>query len=576
MATENSSRSGTLADVLDAVARAELTDKRRAELSSAIRTVGRALNRPLDQITADSGALRRRLDDVSPIGMGMSPGRWANIRSLLRAALALVKHDLPSTSKKPMSATWSNLYAQLSKAGQIRVSRLFRFLSELGGAEPETVTPRHFEQFHEMLFSDALIRKPDQVWREAVGVWNSSRRKIAGWPAVEIVAASRRDTFTLPWSAFPHSLKDDADVYLARISGADLLDELPFRPVRQSTRDKRQYQLRAAASALVRRGRAPETIRSLGDLVEVEAFKEILRFFMGRRGNKSSVGTEHLARFLKSVARHWVRADQVVLQRMDAVIKNISVPQSGMTPRNRERLRPFDDDENVYALLNLPKRLMREAGSGRHSNLQSAVLAQVAVAIELQLIGPLRIGNLARLELYRHVIQRRNGSWYVAIPKDEVKNEIDLEHDLPAESAALLERYLRDFRPQLAKPGNAALFPGRHGLGCKAKNTLRGQLTEKIHRYTGLQMHPHLFRHFGGCEFLKQHPGEYPVVAHVLGHKSLNTAAKYYLGMERAAAVRHFDKTVIERREHGPLPSGSARRRWMRKKRTDNSKEGKD
>jgi hypothetical protein len=75
MANEDPSRSPTLADVLDAVARAELIDKRRAELSSAIRTVGRALNRPLDQIPLESGRLRRRLDDVSPIAIGMSLGR---------------------------------------------------------------------------------------------------------------------------------------------------------------------------------------------------------------------------------------------------------------------------------------------------------------------------------------------------------------------------------------------------------------------------------------------------------------------------------------------------------------------
>jgi integrase len=412
------------------------------------------------------------------------------------------------------------------------------------------------------------------VWREAVGVWNSSRGKIAGWPALELLATSRRDTFTLPWSAFPQSLKADADAYLARISGADLLDELPFRPVRPSTRDTRQYQLRAAASALVRRGTAPEAIGSLAVLVEIEAFKEILRFYMERRGNKSSAGTEHLARFLKSVARHWARGDQEVLRRMDAVIKNISVPQSGMTLRNRERLRPFDDDENVCTLLDLPKRLMREAGSGRHSKLQSAVLAQVAVAIELQLIRPLRIGNLARLELYRHVIRRRNGSWYVAIPEDEVKNGIDLEHDLPAESAALLERYLRDFRPQLAEPASTALFPGRDGLGCKATNTLGGQLTEIIHRYTGLQMHPHLFRHFGSCAYLKEHPGGYGVVSHVLGHKSQSTAAKFYTGMERAAAVRHFDKIVIKKRSENPSRANSARRGWRRTPRKSDRKDG--
>jgi integrase len=504
----------------------------------------------------------------------MSAGRWANVRSLLRAALDLVKQELPAVRRKPMSPVWANLFGRLSKASRIRVSRLLRFFSELS-VEPDAVAPDHFEQFRQMLEGDALIRKPNQVWREAIGVWNSSRHKISGWPSIEIVAASRRDTFSLPWSAFPESFKADADAYLARISGSDLLDDLPFRPVRPGTRQTREYQSRAAASALVRRGRAPETIRSLSDLVELGAFKEILRFFMTRRGNKTSAGIEHLANFLKSVARHWVKVDTATLQKMSDTIKNhISMPNSGMTPKNRERLRPFDDEENVYALLNLPAHLMREAVSGRHSKIRSAILAQLAVAIELELVRPLRISNLAALELYRHILQRTNGSWYITIPEDEVKNRIDLEHDLPVEASTLLERYLKDFRPLLAKPGNAALFPG--DLGCKAKNTLGGQLTKIIHAYTGLKMHPHLFRHFGSCEYLKEHPGEYPVISHVLGHKSLNTAAKSYTGMESAAAVRHFGKTIIKKLQELPSRGNDAHRAWRRKKPKSDPKGGKN
>jgi integrase len=193
---------------------------------------------------------------------------------------------------------------------------------------------------------------------------------------------------------------------------------------------------------------------------------------------------------------------------------------------------------------------------------------------KLQLVRPLRISNLAALELYRHILQRTNGSWYITIPEDEVKNRIDLEHDLPVEASTLLERYLKDFRPLLAKPGNAALFPG--DLGCKAKNTLGGQLTKIIHAYTGLKMHPHLFRHFGSCEYLKEHPGEYPVISHVLGHKSLNTTAKSYTGMESAAAVRHFGKTIIKKLQELPSRGNDAHRAWRRKKPKSDPKGGKN
>jgi integrase len=454
------------------------------------------------------------------------------------------------------------------------MSRSFRFLSELH-VEPTTVTLEHFEKFRHSLQNDALIRNPNKTWRLAVGVWNSSKRRIPGWPNLEICLSPRRDTYTLPWTTFPSSLKADAEAFLARMSGTDLLEETSCRPVRASTLDTRRRQLLTSASVLVHRGRDPSSIGSLADVVEFENFKEVLRFFTARRGNTSSTMIEHLARFLKSVARHWVEVDAAVLQKMSAVVKNLTVAHPGMTPKNRQRLSVFKDEENIYALLDLPQRLMRDARSGRYSMVRSAVLAQVAVAIELLLVRPLRIGNLSGLELYRHLIQTRTGSWYVAICEDEVKNEVHLEHEVPAESAKLLEQYLNEFRPLLAKPGSAALFPGENGLGAKSKSTLAGQIKEKIHQYTGLRVNSHLFRHFAGFAHLRSHPGEYAVVAHVLGHKSLNTTKKYYTGMEAAAAFRHFDRTMMDLRNRARPSKGTLIQR-SRPNHRNKPRDGKD
>jgi len=560
MAAQTASRRPTLADVLDVVAHADIDERRRGEIRSALRTIARALNRPPDQIPADANALRRRLDEVSPIAVGLSAGRWANIRSHLRSALHLANGQLPRAKRQPMSSPWVELFQRLSKAGQIRLSRLLRYLSELD-IGPASVTDEHLEQFREALQNDPLIKTPDRTWRLAMGVWNSSARQIPDWPALELHLKPRRETYSLPWTAFPSTFKADTEAFLTRMSGADLLDEKSCRPVRASTLDTRRRQLLTSASALVHRGRDPSCIQSLADVVEFGSFKEVLRFFTARRGNTSSTMIEHLARFLKSVARHWVNADATVLDKMAAVIKNLTVAHTGMTPKNRQRLSVFNDEENIYALLDLPQRLMRDARSGRYSNIRSAILAQVAVAIELLLVRPLRIGNLTGLELYRHLIRTRTGSWYVAISEDEVKNEFYLEHEVPAESIRLLERYLSDFRPLLAKPGNAALFPGHNGLGAKSKNTLAGQIKEKIQQYIGLTVNSHLFRHFAGFAHLRSNPGEYAVVAHVLGHKSLNTTKKYYTGMETAAAFRHFDKTIMDLRNRIRPSKGSLIRR---------------
>src|SRR5215471_1818085 len=109
MTDPHASRSPSLADVLDVVKRTDLDEKRRAELASAIRTVGRALNRPLDQIPADAKSLRRRLSVLAPAAVRLSPGRWANVRSHLRAALALARLNKAVRTREPMSAKWRAL-----------------------------------------------------------------------------------------------------------------------------------------------------------------------------------------------------------------------------------------------------------------------------------------------------------------------------------------------------------------------------------------------------------------------------------------------------------------------------------
>jgi integrase len=61
----------------------------------------------------------------------------------------------------------------------------------------------------------------------------------------------------------------------------------------------------------------------------------------------------------------------------------------------------------------------------------------------------------------------------------------------------------------------------------------------------------HLFRHIGAKLYLDAHPGAYEVVRRVLGHRSMDTTTGFYTGLETAAAVRHFDETILRLRKQG-------------------------
>jgi site-specific recombinase XerD len=67
-------------------------------------------------------------------------------------------------------------------------------------------------------------------------------------------------------------------------------------------------------------------------------------------------------------------------------------------------------------------------------------------------------------------------------------------------------------------------------------------------------MNPHLFRHATAKIYLDAKPGKYGVVQRTLGHLSMNTTKIFYAGSETAAAVRHFDDTILKLRKNERSP----------------------
>jgi len=229
------------------------------------------------------------------------------------------------------------------------------------------------------------------------------------------------------------------------------------------------------------------------------------------------------------------------------------------------RLRPFNEPENVSALLALPQELMRQAR--RHRNPQrGAVRAQMAVAIEILLMAPIRMRNLVNLDIEQNLVRSVRGrALHIVIGSEDVKNQEALEHPLPLESSALIDTYIEKFRPHLALKNGTALFPG---IGSHPKNqdAFGTQISRTIRAHTGLRVHPHLFRHLGAKLYLDANPGDYETVRRVLGHRSLQTTVDFYTGLETPAAVRHFDKTILNLRTESTEKSAKRTKRRHTKK----------
>lgn len=238
------------------------------------------------------------------------------------------------------------------------------------------------------------------------------------------------------------------------------------------------------------------------------------------------------------------------MEKLRVLCKRLHPGPSGMTPKNQARLRQFDDPANVSALLTLPQRLVAQAARCRTPTRSDALEVQTAVAIEILLMVPIRRGNLARLDIHRHLIRTRGGVVHLFIPAEEVKNRLAVEAMLPAETVWLIDIYLSRYRPLLLDEPSPWLFPGIGG-GSKCPVGVGMQISSGIHRHCDLQMNTHLFRHLAAKLYLDSHPGAYGVIRLVNRHKSVNTTTTFYCGTETASAMRHYDRHILELRRQG-------------------------
>jgi hypothetical protein len=169
----------SLADLLATLGASDLPERKRQELASAIRTVARALGRSPETIPADGRLLASRLKEVAPAAIGISRGRWNNIRSLLRTALALVQPISPGRNRNDLLPEWLALSNELgSRSDKIALSRVLRFLSARGIA-PDAVTVEIFDDYHRHL-DGSLLKRPNQTFAMTVKAWRRAASAIEG------------------------------------------------------------------------------------------------------------------------------------------------------------------------------------------------------------------------------------------------------------------------------------------------------------------------------------------------------------------------------------------------------------
>jgi integrase len=483
---------------------------------------------------------------MSAITAALSQGSFRNLKSLLgKALIAAGITSVPRRSRTPLTPEWRQLLTGIDDRHQrYSLSHLARYCSERG-ILPADIDDEMIAVYGRDLISKSLLDRPKQAYRNACLAWNRAMDTVAQWPQQKLTIPNSRPTYALSQSAFPVPFRTDLDSYLAHLSGDDLFGEMGGRPASPDTLKGRRKQILALASALVKAGHDPESIRSLADLVAPEAAQAALTIIWNRLGRRKTGYLHNLALLLVNLGHHWVKLGPGNLERLRALRRNLDPGKSGMTESNRRKLLQFTDQANVAALLRLPGQLVAEAVRHDRGGVAEAVEVQSALAIAVLLAAPLRIHTLVKLNLDQHIVRSRpgpRGVVHLVIPASDVKNRVPLELELPIRVVELLDLYWERFRPRLVNQPGSWLFPGSNGH--KNREGMSKQISDTIRKLTGLRMHTHLFRHLAGFLILSRTPGEFETVRLLLGHRSLETTIAVYCGMEQATAFRRYDEVI--------------------------------
>jgi integrase len=254
---------------------------------------------------------------------------------------------------------------------------------------------------------------------------------------------------------------------------------------------------------------------------------------------------------IRIIAR-WCKLPTEELEQLDRLVQEVRQrypKQRGMTEKNKALMRRLEEPRFRDQVQLLPIILLEEArmNPGKPS---APAKARTALAIELLLMTSVRRGNLLSLELDRSIKRNADDSetrWVITLQANEVKNGEELRFGLPAQSAAMLETYLRDWRPKLSAQPSSWLFPDAEG-NCMDARSMASAIVDQTKRVLGVPITPHQFRHISVELYLQEHPDALQTVSQHLGHRDINTTRNYYARAKQLEASRRFQEEILRGR----------------------------
>ncbi|MEJ0092949.1 MAG: tyrosine-type recombinase/integrase [Methylocella sp.] len=529
----------------------DLSDDLRRHWPCSLRRIAAVLDRPMVLIPARWSAVRIQISQLKAVRLGITQKTLSNHASNVRAALAWMHKEKQTPARgAPLTPEWRALYDECPSSPQrTRLASLMRYCSGRD-ISPDCVDEAVIDAFFAYRLRTTSLSADAAARRVLAHHWNDRARTIAGWPSHFLVEPPSRQCEAFPpWADYPIGLRDDIEAYLTSLTRVRKTAKgRRLRPAKATTIRGRRAMLEAAMRTATRIGVGMEQLTSLASLLHPDVSRRILDAYWEKSGERPSIFTIDLARLFVSLARsaqHLSAAEFEALDDMRSELEHHS--PAAMTDKNLAAIRTFMQSDAWRALHHLPRLLMDQAKEASYSSpVKAAVRAQMAAAIGILNVAPIRRANLGQIRIGENLI--RSGGpkapYRLVFPGYDVKNRVNLDFPLDAELTALIDDYLFNYRPALVDQADGSwLFPGeRDDHKCLA--TLSGQITACIEKSIGLRLTVHQFRHLSAAIILKHQPGNYELVRLLLGHRTVQVTIRNYIGLETTHASEVYGDLV--------------------------------
>ena len=408
------------------------------------------------QVLADPAAVRALRKTASWQVAGISKRTWANAISLLTRAMSHVGIDVDRRRRNTrLSPAWVEFLNPLSIEAVKRIRRFAGFCSSREIA-PDDVNAQSFADFLLYLQTQSVNWHVRDRLQEARSAWNKwVALPGSGYP--QIAAAVPAGWRSRPWCEYPDSFQKDVETWRSHLDQAD--DDDDREPLRPATIKNYHQTLRRFISHLVDDGVPIEKIVSLSFILDPVLVKRGMKRVRGEQTDvEGRSGLHATAQALLSAAR-FIELDpkhpgygeqQLRFAPLRKSAGKLRRQPNGMVRRNKDRLAKLDDPTAGRLFRNLHMTVAARHAGVTKPTLAAAQEMQMATAHAILLEAPLRMKNLASLDLDRHLTRPpggRTGSSRIAFEGCEMKNHDALETQLGPEGSAFLDDYIKRFRP---------------------------------------------------------------------------------------------------------------------------------